>query len=107
MDHDIHTFTIDGGKRTFRATLIEGAPWFRAMDIIAVLDISSSERVRRMASLPPHQRTRIDAPGEIDAWAFVNKAGANALLRNKAGRPYARWLTVVVPMHLKMEAALA
>ena len=101
MNHDIHTFTTDGGKTTFQAALIDGDLWFRAMDIVNALGISVGERVKQMAAMPSQQHRLIAAAGEANARTFVNLKGAKALLRNKGGSTYRRWLTLMVPMSLE------
>ena len=68
------------------------------MDIVNALGISERERVRQMAAMPSQQHTLITAAGEANPWTFVNTKGAKALLRNRGGKTYERWLTVTVPL---------
>jgi anti-repressor protein len=90
----VHRFPETG--QDVRTILIDGEPWFVAMDVCRVLDIGRTHDAVR--GLDPDERgtDTIRTPGGDQQVSIVSEAGLYALImrsRKKEARAFRRWIT--------------
>lgn len=90
----VQPFDYEGNE--IRVTLVEGEPWFAAVDICDVLEVGNSRQA--LARLDEDEKGVIsnDTPGGRQQLAAVNEAGMYTLVltsRKSEAKSFKRWVT--------------
>lgn len=93
---DIVPFQFPDTGNPVRAVMIDGVPFFVAMDVCAVVGIAKHRDA--VAQLEDDERasTVVDTPGGPQRMTVVNEAGVYALMlisRSPRVKPFRRWIT--------------
>jgi anti-repressor protein len=95
MSTDIVPFTY--GNHTTRVVVIDGEPWWVALDVCQVLDIvNTSQAVARLDADCVSQTYITDAVGRERPTAIINEAGLYELILRSdkpEAKPFRKWVT--------------